>query len=281
MFTRIHHISIAVRSLEQALPFYRDVLGIPEGARATIADQGVTAALLPMQDGEIELLEPVDPAGGVARFLERRGEGLHHLCLETLDVTAALAHVKASNLPLIDQSSRPGLAGMIAFLHPKASHGILVEFAQPLASPVHPERPGAGIQAVGLGTVYAVVKNLAEVATTYARNFHGRAGTIQDIPLFGAKQVTVSVGSSRITLLSPADGKSPVGCFLAERGEGLFGVCLRVMDLETAFLHLETKGISIELHGQNTAMPLARLDPSRTNGVNLFLAADTPNVSYV
>jgi methylmalonyl-CoA/ethylmalonyl-CoA epimerase len=281
MFTRIHHISIAVRNLEQALPFYRDVLGIPEGARATIADQGVTAALLPMQDGEIELLEPVDPAGGVARFLERRGEGLHHLCLETPDVGAVLAQAKAADLPLIDQCLRPGMAGMIAFLHPKASRGILVEFAQPLEPPAHPDPRAAGIRAVGLGTVYAVVKNLAEVATTYARNFHGSAGTIQDIPLFGAKQVTISVGSSRITLLSPADGKSPVGCFLAERGEGLFGVCLRVMDLETAFLHLETKGISIELLGQNTAMPLARLDPARTNGVNLFLAADTPNVSYV
>jgi methylmalonyl-CoA/ethylmalonyl-CoA epimerase len=281
MFTRIHHISIAVRSLEQALSFYRDVLGLPEGTRATIADQGVTAALLPMEDGEIELLEPADPAGGVARFLERRGEGLHHLCLETPDIRAFLEQAKAANLPLINQCLRPGLAGMIAFLHPKVSQGILVEIAQPMASPAHPDAQGAGIQAVGLGTVYAVAKDLTDVATSYARNFHGRAGTIQENPLFGAKQITISIGSSRITLLSPADGKSPVGCFLAERGEGLFGVCLRVMDLEAAFLHLETTGNSIELHGQNTAMPLARLDPARTNGVNLFLAADTLNVSGV
>ncbi len=277
MFTRIHHISIAVRSLEQALSFYRDVLGIFEGTRATIADQGVTAVLLPMNDGEIELLEPVEPAGGVARFLERRGEGLHHLCLETPDVGAVLEQVKAAGLPLIDKSSRPGLAGMVAFLHPAATQGILVEFAQPLTAPAHPASRGAGIQAVGLGTVYAVAKDLADVATAYARNFQGSAGTIQENPLFGAREVTISIGSSRITFLSPADGKSPVGCFLAERGEGLFGVCLRVMDLEAAFLHLEAAGISIDLFGRDTSVLFARLDPARTNGVNLFLAAESPS----
>ena len=277
MFTRILHVSIAVRSLEQALPFYRDVLGLPVGEEATVADQGVRAGLLSMQDGEIELLEPADPAGGVARFLERRGEGLHHLCLETPDVAAALAHAKAVDLLLIDQSSRPGLAGMIAFLHPKASHGVLVELAQPLTPPAHPDPPGAGIQALGLATVYVVVKDLLAAAATYARNFQGGVGAVEDHPHFGARRVLVSIGSSQITLLSPADRKSPVGCFLADRGEGLFGVCLRVMDLEAALLHLETTGIATEVHRRSTATPLARLDPTQVNGVNLFLCAGTSN----
>ena len=279
MLTRIHHISIGVRSLEQALPFYRDVLGLAEGTRATLVDQGVHAALLPMRTGEIELVEPTDPAGGLARFLERRGEGLHHLCLETPDVTAALAKVKAEELPLIDQCPRPGLSGMIAFLHPKVSHGILVELAQPLMPPTDPGPPGAGIRALGLGEVYAVVKDLTDAATTHARAFHGTVGSVQDNPLFGAKQVTISIGSGRITLLSPADGRSPVGCFLADRGEGLFGVCLRVVNLEAALQHLEAAGIPTEIHRQKTAKPLARLDPTRANGVNLFLCADVPDLS--
>ena len=281
MFTRIHHISIAVRSLEQALPFYRDALGLRERTRAAVPDQGVRAALLSMRDSEVELLEPADPNGGVARYLERRGEGLHHLCLETQDVTAALAHVKAVDLPLIDQSSRPGLAGMIAFLHPKASHGILIEFAQLLAPPAYAEPPGAGIRVQGLGTVYAAVKDLEAAATSHARNFHGCLGPVQDNLLFGAKQVVVSIGRSQITLLSPVDRKSPVGCFLDDRGEGLFGVCLRVMDLETALLHLEATGIFTEVDRRNTTTRLARLDPGRTNGVNLFLCADAPSLSDV
>jgi methylmalonyl-CoA/ethylmalonyl-CoA epimerase len=274
MFTRVHHISIAVRSLEAALPFYRDVLGLPVAEEATLADQGVRVALLSMQDGEIELLEPADPAGGVARFLERRGEGLHHLCLETPDVAAALAHVKAVDLPPIDQSSRPGLAGMIAFLHPKASHGVLVELAQPLTPPAHPHPPGAGIQALRLGAVYVVVKDVPVAAATYARNFHGAAGAVEDHPHFGARQVMISIGSSQIALLSPADRASLVGRFLADRGEGLFGVCLRVMDLEAALRHLETTGIPTEIHRGNAATPLARLDPTQASGVNLFLCAD-------
>jgi methylmalonyl-CoA/ethylmalonyl-CoA epimerase len=274
MFTRIQHVSIAVRSLEQAVPFYRDVLGLPTGSRATIADQGVRAVLLRVGDGEIELLEPTDPAGGVARFLERRGEGLHHLCFETPDVSAALAHAKAAGLPLIDQSPRPGLAGMIAFLHPKASRGVLVELAQPLTQPTHAESGMAGIPAVGIATVYAVVSVLAAAADSYARNFHTTVTAIRDHPHFWAKQAAVSIGSSRITLLSSTDRVSPVGCFLADRGEGLFGVCLRVTDLDTALRHLETADIPTEVHRKDASGPLVRIDPAQANGVNLFLCAD-------
>ena len=274
VFTRIHHISIAVRSLEQSLPFYRDVLGLPVGEEVAVPDQGVRAALFPMQDGEIELLEPVDPTGGVARFLERRGEGLHHVCLETPDVAAALAHAKALDLPLIDRSSRFGLSGMVAFLHPKASHGVLVEFAQPLTPPAHPDPPGPGVHALGFGAVYVGVNDLLAAAAAYARNFQTSMGAIQDHPHFGARQVVSSIGSSRIALLSPVDRASPVGCFLVERGEGLFGVCLRIRDLEAALRHLEASGTPTKVHRGNVATPLARLDPTQVNGVNLFLCAD-------
>ena len=276
MFTRIHHVSIVVRSLEKALPFYRDVLGLSEIRRATVADQGVHAVLLSTLDGEMELLEPADPGGGVARFLERKGEGLHHLCLETPDVVAAVTHMKGIGAPLIDQSSRLGLAGMIAFLHPKASHGILVELAQPLSPLAHPAPVGGGIQALGLCSVYAAVQDLADAAATHARNFHANVGPVRENVPLGANQVAISIGSSQIILLSPADGRSPVGCFLTDRGEGLFGVCLRVLDLEAALLYLEGVDISTEVHRKDTAMPLARLDPSRTHGVNLFLCS-TPS----
>lgn len=279
MFTRIHHVAIVVRSLEQALGLYRDVLGLPVGKRATVADQGVHAALLPMQDGEIELLDPADPAGGVARFLERRGEGLHHLCFETADVAAALAQAKAAGLPLIDQSPRPGLAGMIAFLHPRASHGVLVELAQPLSPPDHPDPPSSGIRAIGIGTVHLVVKDLATAGAAFARHFQGEAAAVEEDSRFGAKRMDLSIGGSLVTLLSPTDTVSPIGCFLADRGEGLLGVCLRVADFAGALRHLDEAGISTEVHGRRTATPLARLDPTRVNGVNLFLCpgmADGP-----
>jgi methylmalonyl-CoA epimerase len=131
MLRRIHHVGIVVRNLEDGYRFYRDTLGLPLIAEATVKDQGVRAALLQAGESEIELLEPIDPNGGVAKFLEKRGEGLHHVCFATDDVNAELEATKAKGIPVIDQQPRRGLAGMICFLHPKAQHGVLIEYAEP------------------------------------------------------------------------------------------------------------------------------------------------------
>ena len=131
MLTKIHHVGIVVRSLDEAYAFYRDALSLPVHKEAIIQDQGVRAALLTIGESEVELLEPIAPGTGVARFLEQRGEGLHHLCFETDDVNEELETAKRRGVRLIDQQPRPGLAGMICFLHPKSSHGVLIEYAQP------------------------------------------------------------------------------------------------------------------------------------------------------
>jgi methylmalonyl-CoA epimerase len=131
MLKKIHHVGIVVRSIEVAYAFYRDTLSLPVHKQDIIADQGVKAALLTIGASELELLEPLDDRTGVARFLERRGEGLHHLCFETDNVVRELEAAKAKGIAVIDQHPRPGLAGMICFLHPQASHGVLVEYAQP------------------------------------------------------------------------------------------------------------------------------------------------------
>src|SRR5262245_6412654 len=131
MFKKIHHVGIVVRSIEAAYAFYRDTLSLPVYKEDILQDQGVKAALLTIGESEIELLEPISPDTGVARFLERRGEGLHHLCFETDNVARALDAARAKGLALLDQQPRRGLAGLICFLHPKASHGVLIEYAQP------------------------------------------------------------------------------------------------------------------------------------------------------
>ncbi|MGQ4809816.1 Ethylmalonyl-CoA/methylmalonyl-CoA epimerase [Candidatus Entotheonellaceae bacterium PAL068K] len=131
MFTKIHHVGIVVPDIEAAYGFYRDTLSLPVHKEDIIQDQGVKAALLRIGESEIELLEALTPDTGVARFLARQGAGLHHLCFATDDVAGALQAAKARGLPLIDQQPRPGLAGMICFIHPKASHGVLIEYAQP------------------------------------------------------------------------------------------------------------------------------------------------------
>ncbi|MHB8383903.1 MAG: methylmalonyl-CoA epimerase [Candidatus Binataceae bacterium] len=131
MLKRIHHVGVVVPNLDEGLRFWRGTLGLRLTKSATIEEQGVRAALLKVGESEIELLEPINPDGGVAKFLARRGGGLHHVCFETDDVERELDEAKAKGIQLIDQKPRAGLAGMICFLHPKATRGVLVEYAQP------------------------------------------------------------------------------------------------------------------------------------------------------
>ena len=141
MIRRIHHVGIVVRDLAVAYRFYRDTLGLPLVREARLPGQGVRAALLAAGDTEIELLEPLDASSGVGRFLARRGEGLHHLCLDTRDIHAALVVLKDKHVELIDTAPRPGLAGQVAFLHPKACCGVLVELAMPADDAPAPASP--------------------------------------------------------------------------------------------------------------------------------------------
>lgn len=132
MIKKVHHVGIVVRDMEQAMRFYRDTLGLPVHKLETIEEQGVKAALLRLGDSEIELLEPVVPDNGVARYLESRGEGLHHVCFEVDSVDRDLDALKAREIELIDQTPRIGLAGRICFLHPRAMDGTLVELCEPI-----------------------------------------------------------------------------------------------------------------------------------------------------
>lgn len=133
MLKKIHHVGVVVPNLDQAMKFWRDTLGLHLTKSAVVQDQGVKAALLQAGETEIELLEPLNPENGVGKFLARRGGGLHHVCFESDDVARELEDARAKGIALIDEKPRPGLAGMICFLHPKATRGVLVEFAQPFA----------------------------------------------------------------------------------------------------------------------------------------------------
>jgi methylmalonyl-CoA/ethylmalonyl-CoA epimerase len=148
---RIHHVGVVVKRLVDGYRFYRDVLGLPLLREAELPDQGVRAALLGAGDSELELLEPLAASTPVGRFLERRGEGLHHLCFETADLTASLASLKARQVELIDAAPRRGLAGDIAFLHPRACSGVLVELATPLDDGRHGPRAPLRLKRLVIG----------------------------------------------------------------------------------------------------------------------------------
>ncbi len=127
---RIDHVAIIVRDLEQALVFYRDTLGITPSEIKEVPTEQVRIAFLPMGGpggSEIELVEPTNPDSSLAKFLEKRGEGLHHICLEVDDIDAALADMQAKGAPVLDKQPRIAAEGRAIFLHPKGTNGVLLE----------------------------------------------------------------------------------------------------------------------------------------------------------
>jgi methylmalonyl-CoA/ethylmalonyl-CoA epimerase len=130
MIKRIHHVAVVLHDLEEGLAFYRDKLGLSVTKIDIVVEQDVKAALLDLGNVEIELLEPLSRESGIGRFLDNRGEGLHHICFTTQDIRAEMADLKARNIELIDAEPRYGLAGLICFLHPRAHAGVLVELVE-------------------------------------------------------------------------------------------------------------------------------------------------------
>ncbi|KAA0891705.1 methylmalonyl-CoA epimerase [Oryzomonas rubra] len=131
MLTRINHIGIAVRSLDESLSFYRDNLGMAFAGIEEVAEQKVRVAMLQVGESKIELLEPTSEDSPVAKFLEKNGPGIHHLAYEVEDIEAAIARLLADGARMIDERPRTGAHGTrIAFVHPKSSNGVLTELCQ-------------------------------------------------------------------------------------------------------------------------------------------------------
>ena len=136
---RLDHVGIAVKSLAARLPLYRDLLGVPLAREEDVPTERVRVAFLGDGETHVELLEPLCGEGPIAQFLERHGEGVHHLCFEVDDIEAALARLRAAGMTLVGEAPRPGAGGCkVAFLHPRSAGGVLIEISE---RPAHDRRP--------------------------------------------------------------------------------------------------------------------------------------------
>jgi methylmalonyl-CoA/ethylmalonyl-CoA epimerase len=132
LFGRIDHIGIAVTDLEASAELYSQQFDMREQHRETVEEQGVEAVLYEVGDGHIELIKPLSDESGVAKFIARNGEGMHHVAYAVDDIDAALERVRAAGLRLIDEEPRRGIRGSrVAFLHPKSTAGVLTEIVEP------------------------------------------------------------------------------------------------------------------------------------------------------
>jgi methylmalonyl-CoA/ethylmalonyl-CoA epimerase len=128
---KIDHLGIAVNSIEEGRQFWTDVLGLPFEGSETVEAQKVTTAFFPVGGSEVELLESTSADGPVAKYIEKRGQGIQHVAFRVADIEDALAELKSKGVQLIDQTPRVGAGGArIAFLHPKATNGVLVELCE-------------------------------------------------------------------------------------------------------------------------------------------------------
>jgi methylmalonyl-CoA epimerase len=144
---RVHHVAVVVREMSAALGFYRDILGLAPGPVVAIPQDRVNIAFLPVGETRIELVEPTDDTTGVARFLEARGQGFHHVCFEVADIAATLTRLAVDGVELIDTAPRPGAEGPVAFLHPRSCHGVLVELIEAPGGPAWAALYSAGFRA--------------------------------------------------------------------------------------------------------------------------------------
>lgn len=129
--SHIEHIGIAVKSIDEALPYYENVLGLKCYAVEEVKDQKVKTAFFKIGQTKLELLESTDPEGPIGKFIANRGEGIHHIAFAVKDLETCLKHAEMNGVRLIDQQPRKGAEGLdIAFLHPKSTHGVLTEFCE-------------------------------------------------------------------------------------------------------------------------------------------------------
>ncbi|MTI68298.1 MAG: methylmalonyl-CoA epimerase [Firmicutes bacterium] len=131
MVGKVDHIGVAVKDLEETLKFYRDVLGLELQGTEVVKDQRVKVAFLPVGDTEMELLESTDKEGPIAKYINKKGEGIQHIAYRVDDIEKAIKEMKEKGIKMIDEKPRYGAGGAkIAFLHPKSTHGVLVELCE-------------------------------------------------------------------------------------------------------------------------------------------------------
>jgi methylmalonyl-CoA epimerase len=132
---RIHHVAVIVRSIEASLPLYRDLLGLPLETVMDIPADRVRIAFLGVGESKVELVQPTDETTGVARFLASKGEGFHHVCYEVANLAEQLTRLGIEGVELIDTAPRRGAEGPVAFIHPRAGHGVLIELIEAPGGP--------------------------------------------------------------------------------------------------------------------------------------------------
>lgn len=267
--TRIHHIGIAVRDADEAGKLWRDIFGLEAALDAELESQGVRGVIFPLDNCEIELLQPTRSGTGIAKYLESNGPGFHHICFESTDVAGDLQAAADSGMQMIDTKPRQGLTGMIGFIHPRSNHGVLVEFAQPPADAPQHRGPAGGASPHALHHMTVAVHDLDAVRDEFTAKFGFAPTTRSKAEALGIEAQFMHLGGTDIELVTGLPGavEGPLQRQLA-RSEGMFMAALTVRDPEAAVARLREQGLSCTDAAQG-----GFISPRDTNRTRLRLSA--------
>ncbi len=239
MIDKIHHIGVVLPDADEALGFFRDVMGLEVTEDRTIEEQGVRGVLLSLGENEIELLQPTRDDTGVSRYLATKGPVLHHICFQTDDIRGELARLREQGVELIDDEPRDGLAGQIAFIHPTAAHGVLVELAQPPAD-AH-QSPDKGFDHLAM-----LVEDLEGASRTWEALIGYRVTNEIRAPLRGMVIGQMPVGQCVVELIWAESADSPISQRLAATGEGINSmVAIEVADIDSEIARYREAGYDL------------------------------------
>jgi methylmalonyl-CoA epimerase len=238
MFKRIDHIGVAVKDLDAAAKAFERIFGLKVAAQEEIHDQQLVAALVPTANARFELMQPMTPESVVGRFIERRGEGIHHVCFEVDDIRKEIETLQGRGVQLIQGKPREGFVGEVEFIHPRSANGVLTEIAQVTRrTPTNTE--------LKLHHITIATNNRDAAVENWSKSFALKVNRMATRE--GAPMVTgwLDAGDAEVEFAQQTATEGPIANAIAKRGEGVYGVVLDTQDAVKLRDHIRKQGLRV------------------------------------
>ena len=247
MFTRIDHIGVVVSDLKAATDAYENLFGLKVAAQETIEERGLIAALVPTSNVRFEIMQPINPESAVGRFIERRGEGIQHVCFEVEDIRATIATLKEREVQLIQGEPEGGFVGEVEFIHPRAANSVLTEIAQ-----VTRHTPTEHDLRVDHVTVATEDRDAA--IENWSKNFDMKVNRMVEVENAGLIFGWLDAGNAEFEFVQQTSEDGPIARAIASRGQGVYGIVLESSDANRLAEHIKSQGLRIveEREGDRT-----------------------------
>lgn len=246
MFKRIDHIGVVVSDLKAATDAYENLFGLKVAAQETIEERGLIAALVPTSNVRFELMQPINPESAVGRFIERRGEGIQHICFEVEDIRATIATLKEREVQLIQGEPEGGFVGEVEFIHPRAANSVLTEIAQ--VTRRTPTEHDLRVDHIPVAT-----EDRDAAIENWSKNFDMKVNRMVERESAGMITGWLDAGDAEFEFVQQTSEDGPIARAIASRGQGVYGVVLESSDAEGLAEHIKSQGLRIieEREGDN------------------------------